>query len=189
MPSRKTPGSRKKSKGIKKKSVKKKSVKKPGPGTRASRDQALVAERHRVQQAAGAAAGGPTHCPPGHILRAAYPRKQYSHKSGARVSAGVVPRTCVPATGKALETGHKGKQLFVLQRGVLSKFGYHDVRTLEPGARHTALRAAFKDVRPASLAKKLNALYVLNMNKDKNLAKIYKDDERWVKSTSEYAAR
>lgn len=80
-----------------------------------------------------------------------------------------------------------GRQLFVLKKGALTKYGYHADLT-EP-TRRQALQRAFATVTPLSLYRKLNAIYVLNKNRDKKRALIFRSDANWVKTTPEYAQR
>ena len=80
-----------------------------------------------------------------------------------------------------------GRQLFVLKKGLLTKYGYHADLT-EP-ARHQALRRSFATITPLSLYRKLNAVYVLNKNRDKKRALIFRSDANWVKTTPEYIKR
>ncbi len=79
------------------------------------------------------------------------------------------------------------RQLFVLKKGILTNYGYHADLT-EP-VRRQALQRAFATVTPLSLYRKLNAVYVLNKNRDKKRALIFRSDANWVKTTPEYARR
>ena len=80
------------------------------------------------------------------------------------------------------------RKLFVLKKGELTKFGYH--ADLSDAARHTALQKALDSAMPPlSLYRKLIAIYVLNKNRDKRRAKIYRADSEWVKKTPEYTVR
>jgi len=73
----------------------------------------------------------------------------------------------------------KNKQLFVLKKGDLTKYGYH--ADLSEAARHEALAKALSEYTPLTLFKKLNAVYILNKNRDKKRANIFKADAKWVK--------
>ncbi len=88
--------------------------------------------------------------------RKSYTRKSYTRKSYTR----------------------KSKQLFVLKKGELTKYGYH--ADLSEAARHEALKKALSEFSPLSLFRKLNAVYVLNKNRDKKRAAIFKADAKWV---------
>jgi hypothetical protein len=80
------------------------------------------------------------------------------------------------------------KQLFVLEKGTLIKYGYH--ADISENDRHQALSRALADgLKPLSLYRKLNALYVLNKNQNRALAKLYRKDANWIKDTPEYMAR
>ena len=73
----------------------------------------------------------------------------------------------------------KNRQLFVLKKGELTKYGYH--ADLSEAARHEALKKALSEFSPLSLFRKLNAVYVLNKNRDKKRAAIFKADAKWAK--------
>jgi hypothetical protein len=85
--------------------------------------------------------------------------------------------------------GTKGKQLFTLKKGDLTKYGYH--ANLSVNDRHKALRKSLSDrnTKPLSIFRKLNALFVLNKNKNPTMAKLYKGDSEWVKTTPEYKGK
>jgi hypothetical protein len=73
----------------------------------------------------------------------------------------------------------KSKQLFVLKKGELTKYGYH--ADLSKSKRHEALKKARSEFTPLSLFRKLNAVYVLNKNRDKKRAATFKADANWAK--------
>ena len=82
----------------------------------------------------------------------------------------------------------KSKPLFVLKKGALIKYGYH--ADISENDRHQALSRSLADgLQPLSLYRKLNALYVLNKNQNRALAKLYRKDANWIKDTPEYMAR
>ena len=169
-----------------KKMTKKKSAKKSRSKsrmTRSERDRRLIAQRQRLRQRAAAATEGPTRCPRGEILREAYPRKAYTRASGASVAKVNVPSTCIRATGRAKSTGKKGKQLFVLERGVLGKFGY--TTGLSVRERHEALDRAGKKLNALSLFRRLKALQLLNRNRNPNLAKLFGEDADYVRKSKD----
>ena len=73
----------------------------------------------------------------------------------------------------------KSRQLFILKKGDLIKYGYH--ADLSESTRHKALKKARSEYTSLSLFRKLNAVYVLNKNSDKKRAAIFKADANWVK--------
>ena len=77
-------------------------------------------------------------------------------------------------------TRRKPRRLFTLKKGDLTKYGYH--ANLSKTARHKALKRARAQYQPLSLSRKLNAVYVLNKNRDKKRAAIFKQDANWVKN-------
>ena len=84
---------------------------------------------------------------------------------------------------RAYKEKRKGKtmkrQLFVLKKGDLTKYGYH--ADLSEYKRHEALKKALGEYTALSLFRKLNAVYVLNKNRDKKRAATFKADANWVK--------
>lgn len=113
-------------------------------------------------------------CPKGQILRKAYTRKSYTKKSGVKVVGGKVPATCIKDQGA---TG-KGKRLFVLRKGTLSKHGYKT--SYEAGARHEALRKAVKAETYAAVVRKLNAVSILQRRTNPKVYNILRGDMAWV---------
>jgi hypothetical protein len=128
-------------------------------------------------------------CPKGEISRISYRKKSFTNKFGTHVSSAKVPSTCIKAVGQSKITGHKGEPLFVLEKGVLSKYGYSHIASMSMSNRHKAIDKALKDIKPLSLYRRLNALYVLNKDKDPILAKLFRNDANYVKKTEKYQNR
>jgi len=132
----------------------------------------------------------PKSCPKGYILREGYKRESYkSHsKKGEpiKVKASWTKPECIKSqTGKS----EKGKKLItIIEKDVLGKFGYDDVKTLSPSERRRALRKAIKEIKPLSVYRRLVALSTLNKGKDKVLSNILKEDSEWIKTQTEYVA-
>lgn len=81
-------------------------------------------------------------------------------------------------------------RLFTLKKDVLKKYGYVDVKHKSAQARHAAIDRALADgVGPLSLFRKINALYVLNENRDPRLAAMFHADREYVKTTPGYKHR
>ena len=133
-------------------------------------------------------------CPRGMILRKGYTIKNRRIKSGCIIaqSATGLKRTtinvpiikkmknkCTKRNNK-YHTSHKCNVLFHLEKGTLSKFGYSMKNSQQ--IRHKSLKKAIKKVKPLSIYRRLNALYVLNKNKHPDNAKIFKDDAEWLKN-------
>jgi len=128
--------------------------------------------------------GTPT-CKKGEILREGYHRKSYKKKTGSKIKDKWIKPECIKST-----TGRShGKQLFILEHNDLKPFGYHNVESLTILERHKALLKALNKYKPLPLARKLNALKVLNKNKNPRLSKIFKEDFEFVKSTDKYKHR
>jgi hypothetical protein len=126
-------------------------------------------------------------CKEGQVIREGYERPAYMRKNGTYVSSTKVRPGCIRGVGMSKKRGRKGRQLFVLQKGTLSQYGYHaDRDQLE---RHDALDRALIYTKPLSLYRKLNALYVLNKNKNPKMAALFRGDADWVKTRPEYLNR
>ncbi|AYV81829.1 MAG: hypothetical protein Harvfovirus66_10 [Harvfovirus sp.] len=96
-----------------------------------------------------------------------------------------VPPTCAPSINR-----QKKKRLFSLQRGVLGQYGYKNVDNLSTQQRHKALdKALDSGVKPLPLLRRVNALYVLNKNKDPSLAKKFQADVDYIRKTRAYQNR
>jgi len=127
-------------------------------------------------------------CPPGYIKRDGY--KISSHKSNSKSGkktsvkgAWVAPACIKSQTGKSV----KGPKLItIMEKDVLSKYGYDKIKSLSPKERKTALKNAIRDIKPLSVYRRLVALSTLNKNKDVDLYKILKDDSEWIKTQVEY---
>lgn len=132
----------------------------------------------------------PKSCPKGYILREGYKRESYkSHsKKGEpiKVKASWTKPECIKSqTGKS----EKGKKLItIIEKDVLGKYGYDDVKSLSPSERRRALRKAIKEIKPLSVYRRLVALSTLNKGKDKVLSNILKEDSDWIKNQTEYVA-
>jgi hypothetical protein len=153
---------------------------------RTTMDLAKMAKRRKIYATMKSYFGKPR-CKSGEIVREGYTRKAFVRKTGVRVSRSKVAPGCIKATGLSKKRGTKGKQLFVLEKGTLTQYGYH--ANLTEDERHHALKKALDYIKPLSVYRKLNALYVLNKNKDSTLAKLYRKDADWIKTTMEYAHR
>lgn len=81
---------------------------------------------------------------------------------------------------KKNKTKHKCNVLFILKKGTLSRFGYSMKNS--QSKRHNSLKKAIKSTKPLSIYRKLNALYVLNKNRNPLTAKLFKDDAEWLKN-------
>lgn len=153
---------------------------------RTTMDLAKMAKRSKIYATMRAYFGKPK-CKTGEIMREGYTRKSFERKSGVHVTGSTVAPACIKAVGLSKKRGTKGKQLFVLEKGTLTQYGYHANLTEEE--RHKALKKALVDIKPLSVYRKLNALYVLNKNKDASLANLYRKDADWVQTTPEYTHR
>lgn len=155
---------------------------------RSTKDARYIRDREKIQRSVSRTYGS-RNCHRGEIERAGFTRKSherksYHRKSGSRVRGSKVKSsetrpTCINDRGLK----GKGKKLpFVLEKGILKKFGYSDVKHLSSHERHNILRKVNRHIKnPLSLFRKLNAVATLNRNQDPELANIFKHDARWVR--------
>ena len=129
----------------------------------------------------------PKECPKGYILREGYKKKSFkSHsKKGKEIKVkgyDVKPDCIKSQTGKS----EKGEQLIVImEKDVLGKYGYDDVKNTSATKRHTALIKALKELKPLSVYRRLIAIATLNKNKDSEVHDILRADAEWVKKQME----
>lgn len=124
--------------------------------------------------------------PSGMILRKGYTKNKGKTKSrcfrssrSMNTSIKKMKSRC-KRNNKKNKTHHKCNILFHLEKGTLTKFGYSMKNSQQ--SRHKSLKKAIKSVKPLSIYRKLNALYVLNKNRHPNNAKVFKDDAQWLKT-------
>jgi len=115
-------------------------------------------------------------CSSGKIRRAAYTRKAYTRKDGIRVKGTRVASRCIRDQGKP----GKGKRLFTLKKGMLTKYGY-STRAIQ-AERHSALIRAMKDASTGYIWKRLNAIEILNRNTNPEVAAKIKRDMDWLRA-------
>lgn len=151
-------------------------------------DKAYLAQRAAIHEKLEKKYGSKK-CPPGQIERSgftkgSYERRGYYRKNGtyvhpAHVSKAEVAPVCVRDIGAP---GKGFKIPVVLEKGVLKRVGYADVKNLTVQQRHNALSRAYNELQnPLSLFRKLVVVSTMNKNKDPDLAKIFKTDANWVK--------
>ena len=75
---------------------------------------------------------------------------------------------------------NKKSRIGTLKRGLLIKYGYHNVTGLSQQQRHTALNKAIRAYGALSVSRKLNAVYVYNRKTNPSVARIFKADRDWV---------
>ena len=74
----------------------------------------------------------------------------------------------------------------IIDKDVLGKFGYLNIKTISKGERYTALRKALKEIKPLSVYRRLVALSTLNKNRDVELYEILRSDADWIKTQDVY---
>jgi len=137
---------------------------------RSSIDKKIMSRLHKIHQLARQKFGTPK-CKKGEIVREGSKRKRGSTKYWTKP-------TCIKDIGRA----GKGKQLFVLEKDVLSKYGYQNIRQMKLSSRRRALSRAIKYIKPLSVLRRINALYVLNKNQNPKLAQTLRNDFKWLQN-------
>lgn len=157
---------------------------------RSTSQKRYLAQRAKIQKEARRKFSRdiPKKCPRGDIVREGFRRKSYRRMSRGKnisVKGSWVAPTCAPSINR-----QKGKRLFSLERGTLEKYGYTNLHSKTSQQRHKALDSAIKDgVKPLPLLRRVNALYVLNKNKDPELAKKLHSDVAYIRNTKAYQNR
>ena len=146
-------------------------------------DRAIIRRLGKIHATMRKKFGTPS-CKRGEIVREGYIRKSGTRRRSGKSRSGR-RRQVAPGCIKDIGLTKKGKQLFVLSKGTLTQYGYHT--DLSEKDRHIALRRALTHIKPLSVYRKLNALYVLNKNRP--LGSLYREDAEWVKTTHEYDRR
>ena len=146
-------------------------------------DRAIIRRLGKIHATMRKKFGTPS-CKRGEIVREGYIRKSGTRRRSGKSRSGR-RRQVAPGCIKDIGLTKKGKQLFVLSKGTLTQYGYHT--DLSEKDRHIALRRALTHIKPLSVYRKLNALYVLNKNRP--LGSLYREDAEWVKTTREYDRR
>jgi hypothetical protein len=81
---------------------------------------------------------------------------------------------------KSSKKGSK-KAIIIVDKDVLGKYGYDNIKNISANKRHIALKKALKELKPLSVYRRLIAIATLNKNKDVKLHDILRDDAEWIK--------
>jgi hypothetical protein len=73
------------------------------------------------------------------------------------------------------------KVIIIVDKDVLGKYGYDNIKIISTTKRHSALKKALKELKPLSVYRRLIAIATLNKNKDIVLFDILRADAEWVK--------
>jgi len=155
---------------------------------RSTKDKRYLNRRAKIQKSM-AKKYGSKKCPKGQIERAGFTRKgygrrAYTRKSGSKVSATHVARSeTAPVCINRRGLGKGFKIPMHLEKGVLKKFGYSNVKNMTASDRHAALRDAVEHIPSLSVFRKLVGVSTLERNTDPKASGIFKTDAAWVRST------
>jgi len=147
---------------------------------RSSIDKKIMQKRASIHKQARQKYGTPK-CGSRQIMREGYYRKSYSRKSGSRVSGSWVAPTCIEDVGNS----GKRQQLFRLEKGTLSQYGYR-VESNATERRKALTRAVNSGLKPLSAFRKLIALRTLTQNTNPEMSRIVGNDAEWLRNSSMY---
>jgi hypothetical protein len=150
---------------------------------RSELDKKIMSREKREHTIARKKFGTPK-CKKGEIIKEGYHKKASSRNKGMWVAL-----TCIKARGSSKKRGTKGKKLFRLEKGTLSKYGYHNIKKLSKKERRQSLKKAVSDMKPLSVMRKLIAVSTLQKNTDPKMSKIFREDADWVRNTKEYKSQ
>ena len=85
---------------------------------------------------------------------------------------------------KSSKRGSK-KVIIIVDKDVLGKYGYDNIKIISTTKRHSALKKALKELKPLSVYRRLIAIATLNKNKDSEVHDILRADAEWVKKQME----
>lgn len=127
-------------------------------------------------------------CSKGYIKKEGY--KVNSHKSHSKNGKEIVVKEhwikpeCIKSQ---LNRSTKGEKVIVIiEKDVLGKYGYKNIKELSEQKRHVSLHRAINENKPLSIYRRIVALATLNRNKDYKLYEILKNDANWIKTQKEY---
>jgi hypothetical protein len=126
-------------------------------------------------------------CSRGQIKRVGYSKKSYkSHSKNGKIinvkGYNVAPNCINSITGKS----KKGTKLItIMDKDVLGKFGYHNIKNLNQSERHSALKKAIEKINPLSVYRRIIALATLNKN-NKIINEILIKDANFIKTQEVY---
>ena len=102
-----------------------------------------------------------------------------SNKKGSKVNK----KSSKVSNKKSSKVNNKkgSKVIIIVDKDVLGKYGYDNIKNISAIKRHIALKKALKELKPLSVYRRLIAIATLNKNKDKELFDILRNDAEWVK--------
>jgi len=116
-------------------------------------------------------------CSKGEILRNGY------KASRNETEYWVAPACIKSVVGRSV----KGPKLItIMDKDVLGKFGYSDLKNISKLERHKSLKKAIKKIKPLSVFRRIVAIATLNKNKDLKLYDVLREDAEWLKNQKEY---
>ena len=122
-------------------------------------------------------------CKKGFILRKSYRRKSYTRKNGTKVKSKYIKAKCIKSRGAPGKTSNKFKTKGIppLKKGELTKYGYHNVKSLGVRKRRRALTSAIKEYGASKVLRKLGVLRTYHKRTFPSLSSKYYDNMKWTR--------
>ena len=93
-------------------------------------------------------------------------------------------------SNKSSKTNKSETVKIILDNNKLEKFGYTDIQSLTKDKRTAALDKALQSgLKPVSVMRRLNALYIFNKNNNIKLASKFRQDMQYVRNSQAYKKR
>jgi hypothetical protein len=90
----------------------------------------------------------------------------------------------ISSNKKGSKSSSMKKVIIIIDKDVLNKYGYENIKNISVNKRHIALKKALKELKPLSVYRRLIAIATLNKNKDNKLFNILREDADWIKEKS-----
>ena len=118
-------------------------------------------------------------CKKGYIKREGYKVEKKSNDENNKEYQ-VAPK-CIKSQVNRSTKGEK--EIVILEKDVLKKFGYSDLKNKTFLERKKALKKALLKIKPLSVYRRIIALSTLNKNKNPLLYKKLQEDKNWLKKS------
>jgi hypothetical protein len=151
-------------------------------GSKTSKDLKKYLSKKNIMHKKAIQKFGKSKCSKDSIMKEGYKRKPYTKisRSGSKTSikSTWVAPTCIKSNSKGSK---RNKVITIMEKDVLEKYGYINVKNLPITKRHSCLNKAIHEIKPLSIYRRLIAIATLNKNKDKELFDILREDAEYVK--------
>ena len=122
-------------------------------------------------------------CKKGYIKREGYKVKKDSKKDSKKIKEYWVEPKCIKSQVNRSTKGNK--DIVIIEKDVLKKFGYSDIKDKNITDRKKSLKKAITKIKPLSVYRRLVAISTLNKNRNPKLYRILQEDIKWLKTVLE----